>query len=512
MIADNPTFSAVTSDAEDHRRNERAWYRPVSLPEEGETLSLCARHRAMELKPESFNNWPRDQELPPDSHFGTLFEVAQRAHCVFCQFIAKSVSTMSRQHEAEVLGCWIRDGQNRKSHSTSKLESFTTLRLRIAPDMVRYEGAFDLFDVLPLYKPEGPKFYSGRLCDASQFNMSLGKKWVEDCRTLHGRTCGNTTGSHPKRLLDLKEDRLAEIKSPVSYVCLSYVWGQIPNFFKTLKSNLFELETKGGLSRHLNLLPKSIRDAISLASTIGERYLWFDSLCIVQDDDVDKLDQIAQMDMIYSRAILTVVAAGGQDADAGLPGLSPSSRVLNQITFQYSPELTFMKVQPDYNDAIYESTWNERGWTYQERVVSKRCLFFTNHTVYYQCQKSCMGRRLHCRGSSDGPLRTNARYCLKPGAEPPLVQKKRQYSINVIKTPYFPEYCKIVADYTSRVMSFQTDRLAGMQGILNSLSRAYDLEFVQGLPESIFDASLLWQPRQDPQRVKIDEYRPTLIP
>jgi hypothetical protein len=202
--------------------------------------------------------------------------------------------------------------------------------------------------------------------------MSLGKKWVEDCRTLHGRTCGNTTGSHPKRLLDLKEDRLAEIKSPVSYVCLSYVWGQIPNVFKTLKSNLFELETRRGLSRHLNLLPKSIRDAISLASTIGERYLWIDSLCIVQDDDVDKLDQIAQMDMIYSRAILTVVAAGGQDADAGLPGLSPSSRVLNQITFQYSPELTFMKVQPDCNDAIHESTWNERGWTYQERVLSKR--------------------------------------------------------------------------------------------------------------------------------------------
>jgi hypothetical protein len=94
---------------------------------------------------------------------------------------------------------------------------------------------------------------------------------------------------------------------------------------------------------------------------------------------------------------------------------------------------------------------------------------------------------------------------LSRGAEPPLVQKKRQYSVNVIKTPYFPEYCKIVADYTSRVMSFQTDRLAGMQGILNSLSRAYDLEFVQGIPESIFDASLLWQPRQDPQRVKIDE-------
>lgn len=74
-----------------------------------------------------------------------------------------------------MLGCWIRDGQNRKSHSTSELESFTTLRLRIAPDMVGYEGAFDPFDVLPLYQPEDPKFYSGRLCDTSHSTCHLGR-------------------------------------------------------------------------------------------------------------------------------------------------------------------------------------------------------------------------------------------------------------------------------------------------------------------------------------------------
>jgi hypothetical protein len=59
---------------------------------------------------------------------------------------------------------------------------------------------------------------------------------------------------------------------------------------------------------------------------IGERYLWVDSLCIVQDDPQEKHGQIANMDAIYGNAILTINAAAGQDANAGLPGVRPLSR------------------------------------------------------------------------------------------------------------------------------------------------------------------------------------------
>jgi hypothetical protein len=31
--------------------------------------------------------------------------------------------------------------------------------------------------------------------------------------------------------------------------------------------------------------------------------------------------------------------------------------------------------------------WNQRGWTFQERLLSKRCIMFTDHQVYFQCKR-----------------------------------------------------------------------------------------------------------------------------
>jgi hypothetical protein len=54
---------------------------------------------------------------------------------------------------------------------------------------------------------------------------------------------------------------------------------------------------------------------------MGEKYLWVDSICIVQDDPVVANAQINQMDLIYAQAVLTIVAATGQNANVDLPRL-----------------------------------------------------------------------------------------------------------------------------------------------------------------------------------------------
>jgi len=58
-------------------------------------------------------------------------------------------------------------------------------------------------------------------------------------------------------------------------------------------------------------LPRTIRDAIHVTSAIGYKYLWVDSLCIVQDDEKDRHNQINMMDEIYSNAALTLAAGSG---------------------------------------------------------------------------------------------------------------------------------------------------------------------------------------------------------
>jgi hypothetical protein len=47
-----------------------------------------------------------------------------------------------------------------------------------------------------------------------------------------------------------------------------------------------------------------------------------DALCIVQDDEQSKHIEMSRMDQIYRNAYLTIIAAAGKDANAGLPGVS----------------------------------------------------------------------------------------------------------------------------------------------------------------------------------------------
>ena len=46
-------------------------------------------------------------------------------------------------------------------------------------------------------------------------------------------------------------------------------------------------------------LPKTFRDAINITSCLRIRYLWIDSLCIVQDDKADWEREAARMAEVY---------------------------------------------------------------------------------------------------------------------------------------------------------------------------------------------------------------------
>ncbi|KAL2198563.1 hypothetical protein P885DRAFT_59121 [Corynascus similis CBS 632.67] len=61
-------------------------------------------------------------------------------------------------------------------------------------------------------------------------------------------------------------------------------------------------------------LPKTFRDAVVMTLCLGVRYLWIDSLCIVQDDAEDWAREAGQMAKVYRNAYLTLNAATS-DAD-----------------------------------------------------------------------------------------------------------------------------------------------------------------------------------------------------
>jgi hypothetical protein len=106
--------------------------------------------------------------------------------------------------------------------------------------------------------------------------------WIQDCKDTHG-PCNHLSKSSqlPTRVIEILgpgKIRLWETSGEEgSYTCLSYCWGST-EFIKT---------TRTTLSKHLknipwHHLPKTFQDAIDLTSRLGIKYIWIDSLCILQ--------------------------------------------------------------------------------------------------------------------------------------------------------------------------------------------------------------------------------------
>ncbi|RYP91357.1 hypothetical protein DL770_002497 [Monosporascus sp. CRB-9-2] len=519
MLQFSAGSSPPTQDAVEAWRAARSWRRHVDLPAEDRSLlGLCARHRVLDLRATSFSGWPLAAEPPADAHFGTLADVVARQDwCALCGLIARSVSHLSYAESAEVLGCWVRDGKCRGSGVTS-------LRLRIVPEMIGWEDAFEPFDIVPLDEGPEPRLFAGRPIEAGRFNASRLRCWVNSCAEWHGSDCVSARTWNTKdynapfiRLLDLELDCIVNVDEPPVYVTLSYVWGTAP-VFKTTNENVKELAEPGGLRHFHEDLPRTIQDAIIVAREVGFRYLWVDSLCILQDSVVDKGYQLAVMDRIYAEAALTIVAAGGDDANAGISGLHPGSRNIRQQTARYSAEFTLVSLLPDWQGVVDGSTWNSRGWTYQERVLSRRCLFFTNDTVYFHCSRAIWGEDYH----AETPL---LEHCapmfdieLSRSWQPPKFSRRGNHRLSrggsvdgdrkTGTSPtkdWFDEYSKVMAEYTSRDLTNATDRVRAVGGVLNLYCSLYMCNFICGIPDSYLEAGILWQPTEALKRAVDDQ-------
>jgi hypothetical protein len=163
------------------------------------------------------------------------------------------------------------------------------------------------------------------------------------------------------RLVDALEQRLVESSIFEEYMTLSYVWGSSQSF-RLCKDNLALLMSMGSLGILRAKLPRTISDAIALVHLLGGRYIWIDSLCLVEDDPEDMMNGIESMDNIYEMSRLTIVAANGDNADAGLPRVHAGSYPTSQIIEEVLPGIRLAVVQ-NLEKFLRKSKYYSRGWT-----------------------------------------------------------------------------------------------------------------------------------------------------
>jgi hypothetical protein len=168
----------------------------------------------------------------------------------------------------------------------------------------------------------------------------------------------------------------ASLNTRPPYTALSYCWGG-KGEFKLLRSNFEEL-LKG---TYIHRLPKTIQDAIKVTRRLNFRYLWVDSLCILQDSSEDWAREATTMKDVYGNCALSIAALGAANCDEGLfshrdPLISKPCRLSED------PERGGLFVYPDeWEQYIHTKPWTQsplhrRAWAVQERVLPSRTLNF----------------------------------------------------------------------------------------------------------------------------------------
>ena len=425
---------------------------------------LCVLCRHIDLSKLVKLSWAGQVILKP------LHLICMETECVFCRLIARSTTTVSLDN-AKLPGS-VQCVLNSTKSNEIQVQFIARTGITVVASVLKLPGTGEIQDV-------------GVACLGDQMDLALVKSWLLDCDTLHCKGAEqkdweekacissfvNLSSQTDITVVDIRHSCLVEIAMGSRYVALSYTWGG-DQPFKNDRAHNSALHQPGALQKYWNAIPRTIQDAVTFTKLIGIEYLWVDSLCIIQDDAYHKMRQIANMANVYSSAYLTIVAAHGSTCHSGLPGVFSTVR-----TEQAATEIQGMKLicrLPGYQDAVETSVWNSRGWTYQEAELSARHVIFTEHQVFYRCNRRICSEQFGMRNLE------NARSYV--------------YGIQLTYQPNFLSYHDAVRNYTKRHLGEENDIENAFQGMTALMQPMFNCGFVHCLPETELDLALLWQP------------------
>ena len=346
---------------------------------------------------------------------------------------------------------------------------------------------------------------------ASEASFSQASRWLRDCLANH-RLCSQTPDADfapPTRVIDIGIcgrkllPRLYLSSSEdvnMKYVALSHCWGETNTAI--LKNHMLRAMTRG---IEWSQLPKTFQDAIYVTRRLGFRYLWIDSLCIIQDSPEDWSRESGTMHDVYANCVLTIAASWGKDSSTGL---FIERKPLNQQPCRiFKDGCTGIYIQPNITDPARFSldenveTLEKRAWAVQERFLPARILSYRSFELRWDCIES--------HGSESWPTKLRGRV-EKMKAEDigrhwmydPENTALRQ--ISLLKTrsgrfdldymiDFYSHWNDILQTYTGAQLTFRSDVLVAFSGITKNVEKWTGLTNIFGMWKELLPLDLLWE-------------------
>ncbi|KAK4121894.1 HET-domain-containing protein [Parathielavia appendiculata] len=388
---------------------------------------------------------------------------------------------------------------------------------------------------------------------SSEESLGWAIQQLEICKRSH-RACNSFSPAPlPSRVLDVFAKGECGVRLHVSqgetapYTALSHCWGRKP-FLRTLSGSLDAHRSGIPWAR----LPTTFQGAVEFTRKLGIRYLWIDSLCIIQDDQHDWCREATKMVSVYQNATLAISAAKSEGAYGGLyaefppknrthtvefcpeqhddhcsSSFSPSSqpeyaereelahkRKTEQIHLRLALSHPHRLLSPYHAPTISLPIFS-RGWILQERFLSPRILHFGPEELTFECLETST---CQCTPSFPSPRATASAATLTPPTwydhmldrtarpkhyyslttwleEEEEEPGKRRMSDSDLQTVWR----RLVEDYTHLCLTYDKDIFPAILGMARLMQRARGQHegssnrYVAGLWEdALLRGDLLW--------------------
>ncbi|KAF7548915.1 hypothetical protein G7046_g8504 [Stylonectria norvegica] len=318
---------------------------------------------------------------------------------------------------------------------------------------------------------------------SSENAFTMVKHWMSNCLTYHAdciAACNSSTSgtSLPTRVIDVgppdgsQEPRLHTTNGASgTYAALSHCWGQHPllqTTSKTLAGHLYHIPMAS--------LPKTFQDAVSICRKLYLRYLWIDSLCIIQDNDADWQREARLMGSVYKNADITIAAMSAKDSSIGCFSSRNAQKIRpcwNGMLHGSVPVFlrprrdvvsqTFAQLRPTLEAGALVT----RGWTLQEQILSRRVLWYHDNTLYWSCPTNEACEQVP-EGISGDQFKGMNYWLVVQQAIHGIVDLSQPQVVNSIYAAWY----RLTMEFSGRQLTFDKDRVYALAGLANEMEKA----------------------------------------
>ncbi|WXC56409.1 hypothetical protein SNK03_002346 [Fusarium graminearum] len=383
----------------------------------------------------------------------------------------------------------------------------------------------------------------------SKSSFDRARSWIKACKESH-TICSEaesaSTSKLPKRVVDIgpetndgihiftHDDSKHQITE--QYIALSHCWGKTQHL-KSTKDTLEQWKKNIPFGR----FAKTFQDAIIISRELGIRYIWIDSLCIVQDDTKDWEIEAAKMASIYNGAELVLSATGSVDGSGGclfprepyvtVSGTFPDGKpfevygrkAAQHTAFGWNTDRNVAKgssnplvgtIEPD----ILNHPLLTRAWCFQERLLATRILHYTKSEMIFDCLSSmdceCGALEKH----EDDPL-VPARRIIKTGHK--FITGTKSYRGTSLRpskplegeVKEFQEHHELwrdlIVQYSQKQITFRTDGLPAVAGLATEWSDKLTGRYLAGLWGKDLLNGLRWMPDEKDSEEELSYIAPS---